>query len=393
MEGSKLAPEPRILFLNFGAEPLPEDEVSVEDFRELSASGVEWRLIALKGSRFAEQVKGVKPNAVELWDEHPKNILDRKLKQTLDAEISAGFNLIHVLEVGLLGSVLPWVLRYPQVPVVLSQGSVLEKRISHWFQALFYKRIDLVLVPSRSIRDRVSLYRPVLESQTRTLFPGLDLSVFNPDHFDFKILRKKWGLSDDVYLVGMIASKDAPQAQSSFIKAAASFLRNEELSARTQFVIVGFESEGNDVLLRLIQEFHLEKQIRLVPAEDSVPLVLGTLDVFVLPSNKAVYGLQAIEALAIGTPIVCATGPDPIEWIGTSRAGYLIRSGDAFDLQRKLRLILEDPEELKAMGKRASEYARAHYGRSERTKRLISLYIKSLKSRLSDSSRTHSSAN
>ncbi len=383
MEDISPAPQPKILFLNFEESPLPEDEVSVEDFRELSANGVEWKLIALRGSRFADQVRGVRPSAVELWDEHPKNILDKKLKKALEVSLASGFNLIHVIEVGILGSVLPWVLRHPMVPIVVSQGSVLEKRISHWFQSWFYKRIDLVLVPSRSIRDRVSLYRPVLESKTRTLFPGLDLSVFNPDHFDFKILRKKWGLSDDSFLVGMIASREAPQAQSSFIKAAASFLRNSELAARTQFVIVGFESQGNDALLDLIKQFHLEKQIRLVPNEESVPLVLGTLDVFVLPSNKAVYGLQAIEALAIGTPIVCATGPDPIEWIGTSRAGHLIRSGDAFDLQRKLRLVLEDPDELKAMGKRASEYARAHYGRSERTKRLISLYIKALKARYS----------
>src|SRR6185369_15898584 len=102
----------------------------------------------------------------------------------------------------------------------------------------------------------------------------------------------------------------------------------------------------------------------------SIPKVLGTLDVYVLPSSKAMFGIQAIESLAMGTPIICAQGADSMEWIGNSQSGLIMRSGDSFDLQRKLRMMLEDPEELKSMGVRSVQFARENYDRKQRTDRL-----------------------
>jgi glycosyltransferase involved in cell wall biosynthesis len=146
-------------------------------------------------------------------------------------------------------------------------------------------------------------------------------------------------------------------------------------------VIVGFEHDGNEDLIELIRLFHLQDQIILAPAEESIPKVLGTLDVYIIPSSKAMFGLQAIEALAMGTPIICAFGQDSSEWIGTSQGGLLMRSGDSFDLQRKLRMILEDPEELRTMGRRAVQFARQNYDRNTRTQRLLEIYQRVFKRR------------
>lgn len=109
--------------------------------------------------------------------------------------------------------------------------------------------------------------------------------------------------------------------------------------------------------------------------------MLGSLDVYVLPSSKAMFGLQAIESLAMGTPIICASGPDANEWTGNSQCGHTMRSGDSFDLQRKLRMILEDPSELKGMGQRAVQFAREHYDRHLRTERLHEIYDRAVKRR------------
>ena len=119
----------------------------------------------------------------------------------------------------------------------------------------------------------------------------------------------------------------------------------------------------------------------MVPPEDSIPKVPGTLDVFVIPSSKAIFGLQAIESLAMGTPIICASGQDSIEWIGRSESGLLMRSGDSFDLQRRLRMMLEDPEQLKIMGQNAVQHAREFYDRKKRTERLLEIYERVIKRR------------
>ncbi len=366
--------KPKILILNFSDEISEEDELVVDDLRELYKSGIEWKALTLENSPFCKRLVEIDSKQVEGWKTRPREILDLRIRDALNEAAVQGYNLVHVSETGMLGSVLPWMLNQIHTPVVLTEGSAVAKKMRHLFQSFFYPRIDAVLVPSKSISDRVGDMRPVFRNKVQILYPGLDFEVFNPEHFDFKVLRSKWGIEDDCYLVGMVASQDYTKAQASFIKAAASFLRNEELASRTKFVIVGFNAEKNPQLIEMIHQFHLEEKIILAHQEEFLPQVLGTLDVFLLPSSKAIYGLQALEALAIGTPIICAQGPDSFEWIGNSQAGLLIRSGDAFDLQRKLKAMLEDPDELKNMGKRAVEYARAHYDRKLRTKRLIEIY-------------------
>lgn len=373
---------PRVLFLFLSGKFGEDEQLALEDVLEMHVQGLKWRAICIEGSELHLKLAPYGPENIRAIAAPPKRNLDRGFKKILTEEIENQIGLIHSYETNYLGSILPWMLKYPTVPIVVSEGPQVQKTIKHFFQSLFYSRIDAFLVPTSTLRKRIQSMRPGLAHKIRVVHPGLDFNIFNPNHFDFTVLRQKWGIDPNIYLVGMIASQEYKKAQSAFIKAAASFLRNEELARRTKFVIVGFEAKGNEELLELIQQFHLQDHIILAPFEESVPKVLGSLDVYIIPSSKAMFGLQAIEALAMGTPIICASGPDSSEWTGNSQGGLLMRSGDSFDLQRKLRMILDDPEELKVMGQRSVQYAREHYDRAERTKRLHTIYERAVRRRM-----------
>ena len=373
--------EPGVLFVDLSLEFGEDQQLVMEDIRELHDRGLNWRVICRRDSSFYEQVNSFGKDRVIALDVPPRHNLDRDFRDLIRSQLTAPLNLIHIFGSEYLGSILPWMLQVPEVPIVVSEGPRVDKKWRHLFQSFFYPRIDAMIVPSLAIRKRIQIMRPSLRNKIRVVHPGLDFNVFNPEHFDFNILRKKWEIEPDFYIVGMIANPEYKKAQSAFIKAAASFLRNEELAARTKFVIIGFEHEGNEDLIELIRLFHLEKQIILAPAEDSVPKVLGSLDVYIIPSSKAMFGLLAIKALAMATPIICASGSDSIEWIGNSQGGLLMRSGDSFDLQRQLRMMLEDPEQLKVMGKRAVQYVRENYDRKTRTDELMETYQRVLKRR------------
>jgi glycosyltransferase involved in cell wall biosynthesis len=373
----------QVLFI-YLSEAFDEDEqLALEDILELNANGLQWKIICIKNSALYQHLIPFGKDRLITLEHSPRELFDRQLRDLLRQEIANGCNLVHSFGSNYLGSILPWMLGFPRVPVVVTEGTQVQKNMRHFLQSLFYVRMDALLVPSAALRKRIQKMRPVLANKTRVVHPGLDFNIFNPDHFDFTVLRKKWGIESDFYLVGMIASQEYIKAQSAFIKAAASFLRNEELAKRTKFVIVGFDHEGNEELIDLIRQFHLQDQIILAPFEESIPKVLGTLDVYVLPSSKAMFGLQAIESLAMGTPIICASGLDSTEWIGNSQGGLLMRSGDSFDLQRKLRTILEDPEEFKAMGTRAVQFARKNYDRNKRTDKIMDVYQRVVRRRKS----------
>ena len=378
---SSLSEFPKVLFLFLNPHFDEDEQLAIEDVFELHSRGLHWRAICIRDTEVQRRLHVLGPENLIILEHAPRRNLDRSLRDHLTREISQGIGIIHAYDTNYLGSILPWMVKHTTVPVIVSEGPKVQKKLRHLFQSFFYSRLDAVLVPSRTLKKRISAMRPVLASRTRVVHPGLDFNIFNPEHFDFTVLRKKWGIDSDVYVVGMIASREYTKAQAAFIKAAASFLRNEELAARTRFVIVGFEHEGNEDLIKLIEQFHLQEQIILAPDEASIPKVLGSLDVYVLPSSKAMFGLQAIESLAMGTPIICASGPDSAEWTGNSQGGLTMRSGDSFDLQRKLRMMLDDPEQLKLMGQRSVQFARENYDRGRRTDRLREIYDRTLKRR------------
>lgn len=362
-----------------------DEQFALEDIFELNSDQLNWRMACVSGSPIHDRLLQFGKGKIIALEKPPSSIFDRSFRDLLSDLIHEGSNLVHLFGSNELGVILPCMVKYPDVPVIVSEGPRVDKHLRHFVQAFFYPRIDAVLVPSGALRKRVRGMRPVLRNKTRVLHPGLDFNIFNPDHFDFTLLRHKWGIDPDFYVVGMLASQQYVASQGVFIKAAASFLRNAELAARTKFVIVGFDQEKNPQLIELIRQFHLQDQIILAPSEESIPKVLGSLDVYVLPSSKAMFGLQAIEALAMGTPIICASGPDSVEWIGNSHGGLLMRSGDSFDLQRQLRAILEDPQELEKMGKRAVEFARQNYDRNKRTEKLLEIYQRVRRRRLGSS--------
>jgi glycosyltransferase involved in cell wall biosynthesis len=373
--------DPSILYV-FLTDEFDEDEnLAFDDIEQLDARGIFWKLLCIRGSKIHDVARKFAPERVLTIEKKPRENFDLEMKSILDEHIKIGINTIHVFGTNFLGSILPWVFWKRNVSIIVSEGPRVKKSIRHLLQSFFYSRIDAIIVPSLTLKKRIQIMRPKLLSKIRVVHPGLDFRIFNAENYDSKILREKWGISDQDYLVGMIAYNQYLKAQSAFIKAAASFLRNDELAKRTKFIIVGFEQAGSEELTDLIRLFHLQDQIILAPAEESLPKVLGTLDVYVIPSSKAMFGLQAIESMAVGTPIICATGPDAIEWIGSSNAGLLMRSGDSFDLQRKLRAILENPEELKRMRQRAVKFVRDNYDRATRTDKLLQVLERALRKR------------
>ncbi len=369
--------QPKIIFCHFSTEFREDEELALEDLREGNSQTPFWILVCRKGSPFSLAVKKNHPerlDAVIELDYDPFPFFNKELKHILSDSFSQGFNVLHLFGSDGFAACLPAIWSNPSVKVVISEFPEVKKSWRHFLQSFFYYRVDALVVPSFTLRRRVAKMRPSLSRVTRVIPPGIDLEVYNPTRFDFRKLRDKWGVDSDVYLVGMLCSDEHAKSQGTFIKAAASFLRNEELALRTRFVMIGFDSEKYAEYAEMIRQFRLEESILTVPTDEQLAKILGTLDVFVIPSSKAVFGLQAIESLATGTPIVCARGPDSVEWIGNSKAGLLMRSGDVFDLQRRIRMILENPETLREMGLKAVQYAQDFYDRRARVHKLMDMY-------------------
>src|SRR5690606_360971 len=86
------------------------------------------------------------------------------------------------------------------------------------------------------------------------------------------------------------------------------------------------------------------------------------------------FGLVAIEAMAMECPIIISSGGSAREIVGDEEFGMLTRPDDAFDLQQRLRDLIEDEELRKKMGRNAREHVKSKYDRRLRLQKTLQLY-------------------
>ncbi len=87
----------------------------------------------------------------------------------------------------------------------------------------------------------------------------------------------------------------------------------------------------------------LEEGVRFLGERDDVPDLLAACDVFVLPSRREGLGVAALEAMALGRPVVATR----VGGLGTAvvhgRTGLLVAPDDAAELAAALATLIRDP--------------------------------------------------
>ena len=176
----------------------------------------------------------------------------------------------------------------------------------------------MVAAVSNELRDRLVNERWV--SHCRTIFNGVDTTLFSPDGNPFG-LRQQLGLTSGEMLIGHLGRFDPIKRHSDLITAA-KLLTITPRMPPFRLVIIG--SGPMEESLR--KEAADCSSITILPATHEVSAVLRELDLLVLCSAHEGAPRIILEAMATGTPIIAtAVGGIPeilSETVGT--CGYLV---------------------------------------------------------------------
>ncbi len=132
---------------------------------------------------------------------------------------------------------------------------------------------------------------------------GFDIDIFCPDIKSKSLLKKEWGLNDDVVLIGLIARFHPMKDHKVFLKAAA--LLHSEFP-NVYFVLVGNGvSTDNAELCKLIDNLSLSDHVLLLGERMDIPKVTATLDIATSCSAWGEGFANSIgEAMSCGVPCV-----------------------------------------------------------------------------------------
>jgi glycosyltransferase involved in cell wall biosynthesis len=224
---------------------------------------------------------------------------------------------------------------------------------------------DRVVAESATLRDEMLARRAELgldEERIEWVFPGIDLSEFDPARFDRVQERKRLGLTDTDLVVGTV-SRLIPAKNIKLLLQAFAGLDPAACPGTPRLLIVGPDGGALADLQSRARELGVDERVIFLPATNQVASVMSVMDVFGMTSLHP-EGLPTVilEAMAMGLPILTTgTGSIPEVMDGN---GFLLPGFGPEGLANRLQRLLRDTSLRQTMGQRsrvlASRFALRH---------------------------------
>lgn len=250
-------------------------------------------------------------------------------------------------------------------------------------------RGDAVIANSRFTARLILARHPVAEGRITVIHGGIDLVAFDPTAVSperIRALRSAWSVAEGRRIVLLAGRLTGWKGQEVLIDAAARLVAAGHHDV--DFVLAG-DAQGRETyrqsLIDRILRQGLGVQVRLVGHCSDMPAALALADVAVVPSTEPeAFGLSAVEAQAMGTPVVASdlgatpeTVLAPPEVAGSERTGWRVVPGDpdalAAGLAAALALSAEEAADLAA---RARGHVEARFSLAAMTESTLAVYAR-----------------
>ena len=222
----------------------------------------------------------------------------------------------------------------------------------------------LVAASVSEAKDLIRLYH-ASRDRICVAQPGVDRRLFAAH--DGPGLRRRLGL-DPSARIALFAGRLEPLKGAQILLDAAAWLRAREAFADLAVVIAGDDSgdgahddDGGERrrLERHAARIGLADHVRFVGAVPHEQLgdYYAMADICVVPSLTESFGLVALEAQALGTPVVAASVGGLREIVEDGVTGFLIDGHEPVDYARAIAEVLKDPVRMDEMGEEARRRA------------------------------------
>jgi N-acetyl-alpha-D-glucosaminyl L-malate synthase BshA len=130
------------------------------------------------------------------------------------------------------------------------------------------------------------------------------------------------------------------------------------------------------------RQLGIEHSVFFLGKLDSVAPLLASADLFLLPTSSESFGLSALEALAMGVPVIGTNAGGLPEVVRSGETGVLCAVGDVEGMARAAVHLLNDPARWQATSDRAAADARARFSLVEVVEKYENFYTRALEGAL-----------
>ncbi len=213
--------------------------------------------------------------------------------------------------------------------------------------ALCFRKIKLLPVShatAKSFRGRIlQIFGKHLSE--KVVHNGIDLRNLETNVGNRQRIRTEFGLAENALVFGIIGQITPRKGQLELIETFAK--TNPQLPAT--LLLVGSPIFNHDELYleklkQTAKTLGIENQVKFIGSRKDIPSVMQSLDFIVINSKSEALVLVAIEAMAVGTPIIATDVGGTTEIINHQQNGWIIPFGDEKALIAAILTLGKDEE-------------------------------------------------
>lgn len=229
---------------------------------------------------------------------------------------------------------------------------------------------DLIITINKEDYDRARRFRIKKNGNVERIHGvGVDMERFKPRKELRAAKRRELGIPDDAFHIVTAAELNANKNQKIIIEAIAELGKND-----IYYSICG-KGDNAENLENLIQEHHLEGQVRLLGYRTDMEEILQTADCFAFPSIREGFGIAAVEALATDVPLIVADNRGTREYTHDGYNGLVCEPGNIIAFVKAIEMLYSDEEYRKGLAKHCRKIAQ-RFGIVETGQVMRSIYAK-----------------
>ncbi len=352
---------------------------TVEIAEAISARG--WKAVVIcNGGRMENQLRraGAEVYTLPVDTKNPLKwpAVRRRLKTVL---LSVGADIVHVRSRAPAWIALP----LTRAMGIHSISTIHSKFVPQNFVKRIYNQkmlsADGIIAISDYVKSVITRHysEAVSEEAIQVIHRGVDLGVFDPAKVSqHRIVRlsETLNLPDDGPVVMLPARATEWKGHEALIEAVASL----EAKDVTLFLLGAGDGHSRFIerLRALAIKTGLDGRLRIASGTDDMPAALMLADVVAMPSTiPEPFGRVALEAQAMGRPVVAFKHGGAIESILEGETGWLAEPNNVEDLARCLHLALKlGPRQRTIWAKRARAHVESAFSTRQMCEKTLEIY-------------------
>lgn len=171
-------------------------------------------------------------------------------------------------------------------------------------------------------------------------------------------IRAEFSLNEENFVYGFVGRITRDKGINELINA---FQRLAQNDSGLFLILIGMEEEEHGLNLTVIEAIHHHPQIITLGWKANIEEYMAAMDVMVLPSYREGFGIVAIEAQAMGVPVITTDIPGPRDAIINGKTGILIPASDEKSLMLAMHKLKNNRDLLKSMGDKAILFVRENF--------------------------------